>query len=199
MLLVSEQNRDRPQHLEILQRHLRALGAEDAIGVTGVDPNGLGIHIFAPTAARPPLSGSERIHWRMLTAHLSAGQRLQHRLGALLHGSKQANDLPLAADAVIDPKTFVVKDTASGELGDTAIVAHDVSADVLSAHAVYTGARNTIEVAFDSVGYRKVDASTRGIADIANACVSVVAALCGLAFLTAPNQGHHAQRQHAHE
>jgi len=118
VLVVSEANADRPDYLEILRRHLRTLGADDAVGVTGVDPHGLGVHLFAPIAARSPLSAPERTHWRMLTAHLSAGQRLHQKLRATPDGSARGDDLPHGADAVIDPKNFAVQEMASGELGD---------------------------------------------------------------------------------
>jgi hypothetical protein len=46
--IVSEQNKEHPEQLAKFQKHLRTLGAEDAIGVTGVDTNGLGIHLSTP-------------------------------------------------------------------------------------------------------------------------------------------------------
>lgn len=54
----------------------------------------------------------------MLTAHLSAGQRLQTKLHTAKTNADGSNGLPLGADEVIDPTRFKVEELASGELGD---------------------------------------------------------------------------------
>ncbi|MEM9728406.1 MAG: helix-turn-helix transcriptional regulator [Myxococcota bacterium] len=108
---VIDKYREHPDHVEVFQRHFRTLGAEDALSVTGIDPGGQGIHFFSLQAERRKLDAWDRIRWKMLTAHLSAGLRLRTTLAS--PGEKAAP--PERAEAVIDPNGFKVAEFAGSD------------------------------------------------------------------------------------
>ena len=109
--VLSELNAEDPRFLESWRRHIDY--AEDGIGVTGLDPNGRGVHIVAPVPKTVTLSRAERARWQMLAAHMSAGLRLRGAVSkARLH---QATDegLPCGAEAVFDANTLGVTDAVN--------------------------------------------------------------------------------------
>ena len=117
MLVISERNRDRPDHLEVWRRHLGE-AASDGVMVTAVDPDRRGIHFFAPKREVTRVSPGERAQWEMLAAHLSSGLRLRGRLSSLEHGVEGTGaELPCGAEAVIETKSFRVTDQAGSGRG----------------------------------------------------------------------------------
>ena len=103
---MSEQTAANPWMLEVWTRHVDY--AKDGLGVTAMDTDGHGLHLMAPLPEVTKLSRSTRERWQMLAAHLSAGHRLRRALRARRESDQAsaAPELPLGADAVIDPKNF---------------------------------------------------------------------------------------------
>ena len=92
------------------QFHEHLAGAKDAIALTAVDPNGVGLSIFAPLPKVTKLSGRERQLWQMIGAHLVSGFRLRRGLDAAGTSLGEDEALPRNAEAVLDPKTFTITD-----------------------------------------------------------------------------------------
>ena len=94
--------------------------SKDALGLSAVDPNGLGTLIIAPLPERTKLRGPERLRWQMIGAHLTTGYRLRRGVAALNDQPEPEPSqvmLPYQAEAVLDPKGFEVKE-AVGEAKD---------------------------------------------------------------------------------
>ena len=106
--VLSEVNAEEPRFLEAWRRHIDY--AEDGIGVTGLDPNGRGVHIVAPVPKTIRLSRLERARWQMLAAHMSSGLRLR---GAVAQARIGQEGLPCGADAILDAKDFGVTDAVN--------------------------------------------------------------------------------------
>jgi DNA-binding CsgD family transcriptional regulator len=104
-------------------------GAKDALAMTAVDPNGVGLSIFAPLPGLTKLTGYDRRHWQMIGAHLVSGFRLRRGLHDARSAEAEREELPCLAEAVVDPKTFRVSD-AIGR-------ARDGGAEVLRKAAVH--------------------------------------------------------------
>jgi len=95
-------------------------GVQDAVGVTAIDTDGLGVQLIAPTPHVATFSRGDRRALKMIAAHLSAGLRLRR---ALLEATPTkattcpSSDMPGGAEAVIDPQRFEVLE-AAGEAKD---------------------------------------------------------------------------------
>ncbi len=97
------------------------LGCGDALGLWALDPDLHGVGIGIPAAEPIILSRSARKRFEMLAVHIAAGHRLRRRLGCA--GEPRATPLsavPLDAEAMIDPKRFVVAH-AEGEARDKGV------------------------------------------------------------------------------
>ncbi len=103
---ASESAETQPRVLRALQKHV---GCEDVLGLWALDPDLHGVGIHMPTSERLALSSSGRARWEKLATHIAAGHRLRCRLGFAdeLAGAP-LSEIPLQADALIDPKRFVV-------------------------------------------------------------------------------------------
>ncbi len=85
---------------EQMRSRMRAKGAEDALGVFAVEPNGRTVLIGVPIALGQPLFSSRTLHQlTRFSAHLNSGLRLRH---ALLGDPFAAADNALT-EAVLDP------------------------------------------------------------------------------------------------
>lgn len=120
---LSEMTPDHPECLAAYERHVE--GCRDVLGMTAVDPNGLGILIIALLPEVTTLKGPQRDLWKMIGAHLAAGHRLRRALVATQTGS----GLPLNAEAVLDASKLEVTDAvgaagnreATGRLREAAV------------------------------------------------------------------------------
>jgi len=125
---------EHPEMLESYERHVD--GIHDVFGITAVDPNGLGLLLVAMLPEQTKLKGRARETWKMLGAHLAAGHRLRRAMAERESGvpddgaeQSQSSDLPLHAEAIIDPTNQVLKEAfgpardreASAGLRDAAI------------------------------------------------------------------------------
>lgn len=96
--LLSELTAEDPRVILAWRHHVGF--AEDAVGITAMDPDGRGVHLMAPAPGRSKLRRAERRRWRMLAAHLCAGLRLRHA------DRRPSGPLPHGADAVLEPRDF---------------------------------------------------------------------------------------------
>lgn len=104
---------DHPEVFEAYARHVE--GVKDVLGMTAVDPDGLGLLVFGLLPETRTLTIEERDTWTMIAAHLAAGHRLRRGLDKRRH----ATELPYAAEAVIDVGRARVAE-ASGAARDPA-------------------------------------------------------------------------------
>jgi DNA-binding CsgD family transcriptional regulator len=101
-----------PSACEIINRHV---GSKDVLSLTAVDPDGYGAHISIPCPKAMFVDRREREHWQMIEVHLAAGHRLRRGLGEQGEASgAPLTEIPLNADALIDPSRFLVSH-ANGE------------------------------------------------------------------------------------
>lgn len=126
LALVSELRDRWPRSCESLTRHV---GCADFLSLSCGDPDFQGLVIAIPSRERIRLTRRQRQVWEMIGVHVAAGNRLRR-------GSVEVEDtkgtpitqMPLNAEALLDPKKFVVSqaeglarnDTASGTLREAA-------------------------------------------------------------------------------
>ena len=101
----------RCSHPEVHRALTKHVGCKDMLTLWAMDPDlhGVGIHI--PSATMIELSSKARQRWRMLSVHIAAAHRLRRRLGQAPRGIP-VTQLPLDAEAVLDPKRFSVVEAA---------------------------------------------------------------------------------------
>jgi DNA-binding CsgD family transcriptional regulator len=103
---LSEAAEDDLEALNLILRHFDF--AKDGLGMSAFDPNGRGVYLIAPLPKVTTLTEKARERWQMLAAHFGAGYRLRRALRK--DGPEAVTDLPLGAEAVIDPTSFRVTD-----------------------------------------------------------------------------------------
>jgi DNA-binding CsgD family transcriptional regulator len=127
--VLSEINAEQPRFLEAWQRHIDY--AKDGIGVTGMDPNGRGVHIVAPVPETITLSRAERDRWQMLAAHLSSGLRLRGAVSKARLEPEKDDGLPCGADAVLDANNFGVTEAVNdAQLPDSLRALRDAAVQI---------------------------------------------------------------------
>jgi DNA-binding CsgD family transcriptional regulator len=110
--LLSEMRERWPKAYEVITRHV---GCKDILSMTAVDPDGCGVDVSVPSSELLSLDRRERQYWQMLEVHLAAGHRLRRGLGQQSEAKGvPLTEVPLAAEALIDPKRFLVSH-ATGE------------------------------------------------------------------------------------
>lgn len=124
--VLSEVNAEEPRFLDAWRHHIDY--AKDGIGVTGLDPNGRGVHIIAPVPETMTLSRAERNRWQMLAAHLSSGLRLRGAVSKVHLEREKDEGLPCGADAVLDANSFGVTEAVNdAQLPDSLRDLHDAA------------------------------------------------------------------------
>lgn len=128
--VVSECRHERPQVYGAITKHV---GCKDVLGVWALDPDLHGIGINIPSPERIRLHFKTREHWQMLAVHFAAAHRLRRSLGRAgdLPGTP-VTEIPLNAEALLDPTRFLVshaagdaKDSGASQLIREAAVRHD--------------------------------------------------------------------------
>jgi DNA-binding CsgD family transcriptional regulator len=110
--LLSDMSARWPSACEIINRHV---GSKDILSLTAIDPDGCGVHIGIPCTEALSLDRRQREFWQMLEVHIAAGHRLRRGLGQQGDAPGAAmTDMPLDAEALIDPSRFLVAE-ARGE------------------------------------------------------------------------------------
>jgi DNA-binding CsgD family transcriptional regulator len=106
--LLSDVCQEHPRACELISEHI---GCKDILSLTAMDPDGAGVHISMPSKKLLSMDRREREYWQMLEVHISAGHRLRRGLGQEGDAPGTAmTEIPLDADALIDPKHFLVSD-----------------------------------------------------------------------------------------
>lgn len=106
VVILSALEERHPRAFELLTR---GVGCRDMLSLVATDPNAHGVNITmpSPTPIRPSRKEMER--WQMLGVHLAAGHRLRSGLIGEDEVQGQAiTEMPLRAEAVLDPKQFLL-------------------------------------------------------------------------------------------
>jgi len=110
--VLSEDQERRPAVYEAIRRNV---GCEDFLSLWALDPDFHGVNIPIPSPKAIRLSKRARDHWRMLAIHITAAHRL--RRGLMEPTSVRGiapTDMPLNAEALLDPKSFRVSQATGG-------------------------------------------------------------------------------------
>lgn len=101
-----------PQVYEALTRHV---GCKDILTLWALDPDLHGVNLSIPSPAVIQLTPAAREHWQMLVVHIAAGHRLRNRLtDAGPATGVPVTEMPLNAEALLDPTKFIVSQAAGG-------------------------------------------------------------------------------------
>ena len=107
-----------PRVYEVMTRHLEC---RDALEIFGLDPDFHGVTLNVLTPRRIRLRPRERQLWLMLMVHLTAGHRLRRGMGepSRVPGAP-LTDLPHNAEALLDPRRFLVSEARTAAQSKTA-------------------------------------------------------------------------------
>jgi DNA-binding CsgD family transcriptional regulator len=100
-----------PKTYEALTKHI---GCKDGIALHGTDPDCRGVFFATFTPDFIELTPREREHWQMLAVHLGAGHRLRRGLESTDLPGIAVSDIPLQAEALLDPSRFLVSNAVGG-------------------------------------------------------------------------------------
>ena len=115
--LLSEMRDKWPTAYDALTKHV---GCKDIVTLFAVDPDLYGALITVPSPTLLQLRPREREQLQMLAVHIAAGRRLRRSLGETSPAGVAATEIPLAAEALLDPSRFVVAE-AVGSARDAAV------------------------------------------------------------------------------
>lgn len=106
--LASEHRKEAPEVYRAITRHV---GCQDVLGIWALDPDLHGVAVNVPSPRLLQLRFKSREHWQMLAVHITAAHRLRRGLGQTgsLPGTP-VSEMPLDAEALVDPKRFMVAD-----------------------------------------------------------------------------------------
>lgn len=106
---------DDPPELGTYEVYTRYLGCKDILEINAHDHDAFGFSLFVLSDEIVQLSPSERARLERLAVHMAAGHRLQRALTPQPDASGTSmTDLPLNAEALLDPKRFLVSELAGG-------------------------------------------------------------------------------------
>jgi DNA-binding NarL/FixJ family response regulator len=93
------------------ERSFAAIGASDMLALTSVDPTRSGCIVGLLRRASAPLHPNVRAHWRRLSAHITAAQRLRSKLAAadLAAARLERAEAVLAPDGAVSHATGEAK------------------------------------------------------------------------------------------
>ena len=122
-VVVLSENRNRwPRAYEALTRNI---GCKDLLSLAAVDPDHCGVSIGIPSPEPLALDARQREYWQMIEVHLAAGHRLRRSLG--VQGTAPGmpiTEVPLNAEALVDPTRFVVSEATGSAQGKEAATNH---------------------------------------------------------------------------
>lgn len=115
--VLSESKDKWPRVYGALTKHV---GCKDMLTLFAVDPDLQGAIVSVPCPEPIELTPREREHCQMLAIHIAAGHRLRRQLtGSKLEGLP-ATDIPLDAEALVDPTKLVVTQAVGDARSHTA-------------------------------------------------------------------------------
>lgn len=107
---LSELREEHPKLYEVYTRHLKC---KDILTVHAHDPDGHGALVSMPSPALAEVSPSAKRRWELMAVHITTAHRLRRGLGATADSTGfAATDLPLNAEALLDPTRFLVTERA---------------------------------------------------------------------------------------
>ena len=109
VVVTSEWKNQWPAAAKALTKHFEC---EDMLAICAMDPDYHGAMVAGHTNGTIVLSPAARRHWHMLGVHIAAGARLQAHFTDLGAGAVPPTDLPLNAEALVDPKNFIIAEAA---------------------------------------------------------------------------------------
>jgi DNA-binding CsgD family transcriptional regulator len=109
---MSELKDEFPRPYEVLREYG---DCGDGLNISAIDPDFHGVSITIPSPEPIELTPKERERWQMLAVHITAGFRLRRGLieSTGLRGVT-STEMPLNAEALLDPTKFVVSQAAGG-------------------------------------------------------------------------------------
>lgn len=115
-----------PRVYEIYTRHL---GCKDVMSVHAHDPDGHGALISMPCADVTEPEPAVMRMWERVAVHVATAYRMRRRLGAAVASvGYAATDLPLDAEALLDPASFSVKEAVGDAQAEkTAAIIRDAA------------------------------------------------------------------------
>lgn len=97
---------ERPDFYETYSRHL---GCKDMLAIHAHEPDGSGPAFYIPSPELLELSPAVRQQWERVAVHIASAYRLRRRLNGTDNAAGTTIDnIPLKAEALLDPKRFVV-------------------------------------------------------------------------------------------
>lgn len=107
---MSELKDQWPETFEVMTAHT---GSQDHLSINATDPDFHGVSFNIPLPEIIQLSPRDRERWKMLAVHITAGYRLRRALiEATGARGVTSTDMPQDAEALLDPKKFVVSEAA---------------------------------------------------------------------------------------
>ncbi len=111
-VVLSEHSEAWPEVFESITRHV---GCKDIVGLSAFDPDASGVSVVMPCSQVVKLDNKSRERLQMLAVHIAAGHRLRRGLSDQAETPGVApTDIPLNAEALLDPKGFLVSQAAAG-------------------------------------------------------------------------------------
>jgi len=110
--VLSEHRDQWPPVYEALTRHV---GSKDILTLWALDPDLQGVNLSIPSPELIRLTPAAREQWQMLAVHITAGHRLRTRLTEAGPATGvPVTEMPLNAEALLDPTKFLVSQAAGG-------------------------------------------------------------------------------------
>ncbi|MBW2403346.1 MAG: helix-turn-helix transcriptional regulator [Deltaproteobacteria bacterium] len=110
--VLSELKDRYPRAYEVLTR---SVGCKDMLSLVATDPDAHGVNITIPSPELIRLTGRQREYWQMIGVHLTAGHRLRRGLSEQGDvAGRPITEMPLRAEALLDPKRFLVTQATGG-------------------------------------------------------------------------------------
>jgi DNA-binding CsgD family transcriptional regulator len=110
--VLSELKDRYPRAYEVLTR---SVGCKDMLSLVATDPDAHGVNITIPSPELIRLTRRQREYWQMIGVHLTAGHRLRRGLSEQGDvAGRPLTEMPLCAEALLDPKRFLVTHATGG-------------------------------------------------------------------------------------
>jgi DNA-binding CsgD family transcriptional regulator len=113
--VVTALSDDRERWPTVFEAITTNVGCKDIFGLFAMDPDRQGVQITMPSPDLIQMSSKAREQWQMLAIHMAAGHRLRRKLmGPSDVSGVPFTEMPLNAEALLDPSRFLVTQAAGG-------------------------------------------------------------------------------------